>query len=309
MIEAVFTESAGGSLQVAKSHWKNQIIGGCFGVIITKDDGTEATPEEIRQAEETYAKRERQAWENAIPIEIGDIFCFPLGLSFGDLHNRISAIKVMYSFWDAQLEAETERMLSRVNSDLGEIRDRLRKGESLRIWYSDHPDEMCGFYWLLSNISEGNIVGVKLPKLEEKDDVILSYNGWGELSPHEWGRFKNYEHSISSNMHRYYRHQWLTMEKENAPLRAVLNGTLTSVSEDIYDRYILKELINQPQEFNEARLIGTILGKYPLGFGDGFLHYRIEKMVASGMLVALTQPPEGECAYRRMLRKKDDFHA
>ena len=43
--------------------------------------------------------------------------------------------------------------------------------------------------------------------------------------------------------------KWNQIQNENATLRAMLNGKLQSVSEDIYDRFILREIAEQPEQF------------------------------------------------------------
>lgn len=86
-------------------------------------------------------------------------------------------------------------------------------------------------------------------------------------------------------------------------MRAVLNGQLHSVSEGIYDDFIYREINHQKDEFQEAMLIGTVLGKYQLGIGDAWLANRIEKMIANGYLSVASEPVEGMPIYHRKLRK------
>ena len=97
---------------------------------------------------------------------------------------------------------------------------------------------------------------------------------------------------------------WSKLQEENAPLRVVLNGQLVSASEDAYDGFILRELERQDGEFMEARFIGDILGRHQPGIGDGWLAIRIEEMIRSGLLEAVTQAPADGPIYRRMLRKR-----
>lgn len=88
MLEVVFDCSAEGSLKVAQSYGKGSYHPGCISVIVHAD-GRQATQEEldasIREAEE----KERIAWESAVPMggNTSDVFCFPLGLSVGDISN------------------------------------------------------------------------------------------------------------------------------------------------------------------------------------------------------------------------------
>ena len=65
-----------------------------------------------------------------------------------------------------------------------------------------------------------------------------------------------------------YAQTWEMLKEDNSPLRAVINGELTGVPEDFYDFLIQKELTASP--IKEARLIGNILGKYPVLLNDGW---------------------------------------
>ena len=64
--------------------------------------------------------------------------------------------------------------------------------------------------------------------------------------------------------------KWRQLQEENAHLRVMLNGQLQSVSEDIYDSFILREIAAQKEEFNMAVVIGKVLGKYQLGISDAW---------------------------------------
>ena len=70
--------------------------------------------------------------------------------------------------------------------------------------------------------------------------------------------------------------KWNQLQNENAPLRAMLNGKLQSVSEDIYDRFILREIAEQPEQFKMAIVIGNVLGKYQLGISDVWISNSID---------------------------------
>ena len=83
----------------------------------------------------------------------------------------------------------------------------------------------------------------------------------------------------------------------------MVNGKLCTVEADFYDWLILRELEKQPEEFHEARLIGEILGKYPLGLGDFQIAQRIEEFISWGMLTPVTKPAENEPIYHRWLKR------
>lgn len=56
-----------------------------------------------------------------------------------------------------------------------------------------------------------------------------------------------------------YAYSWQTLQRENAPLRAVLNGQLVSVPETLYDDFILREIAAEQDEFREANVIGLAI--------------------------------------------------
>ena len=183
-------------------------------------------------------------------------------------------------------------------------------GETIRVWYSETPDEMCGFYWLmaqLQDLKEGNILAIKLPDHDIKNDQItVSYNGWGDVAPEEFGQFTHLAVPIPYNLRRVYAGRWAELEAENAPLRAVLNGKLQSVPVHIYDSFIWKEIDRQPEVFREAHVVGNVLGRYQLGIGDGFIHSRISQFVKAGKLTPLDAPPKEHPGYWRTLQKSKE---
>jgi hypothetical protein len=77
-----------------------------------------------------------------------------------------------------------------------------------------------------------------------------------------------------------------------------VNGELVGVPEDFYDFLILREITETPVK--EARLIGDILGKYPLQVGDWWYAFRIEQIIREGRIEVFQ---DSEQKYTRMIRK------
>lgn len=318
MIEIAFTESAGGGLKLAQRFGKGKYHSECIGVILHHEDGSEPTQEEIAQARQRAEQQHKKAWEKAIPLDgrPGDVYCFSLGLSYGDIRDpmcvedRLEALKALYGFWNEQIEQDLREQLNKIRSDLNELRDRVRAGEDIRIWYSHIPDELCGFYWLmdeLRNLPEkhGTIYAIRQPEYEEKEDTIVSYSGWGEVEPGHFGAFTHLAEPVSDRMRKIYSNSWRMIQEENTEIRAYINGGLRSAPEDLYDHFIRMEMKKMPDEFKEAVVIGNVLGKHTPGIGAGYLHLRIEKMVQNGDLIPLTHAREGEPGYWRTLKKND----
>ncbi|MDL2295045.1 DUF3658 domain-containing protein, partial [Ruminococcaceae bacterium OttesenSCG-928-D13] len=55
--------------------------------------------------------------------------------------------------------------------------------------------------------------------------------------------------------------------------------------------------------FQEAMVIGRVLGKYRLGIGDAWVAHRIEGMIRQGKLEPTTEASKDSPIYHRKLRK------
>ena len=306
MIEILFTESAAGSMKMAKGI-KN-IVGSSTAVLILGDDGSEPTTEELERKRVKVEEEYRKKRENAIPVEgtAQDVVCFPLNLSMGDISEPFSDNRAKYlqstvliggpNFAEigAELMATARRSLERVQS----------AAEPVRIWTSRNPDEACGFCHILTMLpADADIRVVELPQMEVLDGEIRAYTGWGEIGPYELGRFQELERPLMDDERRSYTALWRELQSENGPLRAVVAGKLCTVGADHYDWIIERELPRQPEEFHEGRLIGELLGKYPFGLTDSLLALRIEEFISRGKLIPISEPMEDRPIYHRFLRK------
>lgn len=317
MIEIVFSDSACGSLKIAQHYGEGQYNSGCTGVIVSKQDGSEPTPAEISKAQQEAQERERLEWENAIPMggNPKDVFGFNLMLSVGDISaddfigGRKRTIESLWSIYPNDPSDEPFDIAQEISKGIEAIRNRITKDDEIRIWYSNQPDELCGLYWLMGELENfpqkpKSVYIVKLPEHEYKENnTIVTHQAWGEISPEDWHKYISYAEATTEVFCKYCSSKWKALQRENAPLRAVLNGNLHSVSDSIYDEFIYREINNQADEFQEAMLIGTIMGKYQLGIGDAWIANRIEKIIDNGELFVESQPTRGMPIYHRKLRK------
>lgn len=274
--------------------------------------------EELEAAQREADARARREWENAVPLggNPGDVFCIDVAWSMGDISDsdigdsRRAVLEQASCIWpmDADIHSYIEESIRSAQSAFRTILDRAAQGEPVRIWYSHNPDEMCGFYWLLSKMkaaaTPGSIYAVKLPEWEYSgENTLCTYVGWGEMEPGAWGRYASLQQEVKPPLLTACSMHWAQLQKENAPLRIYLNGRLQSAPETIYDSFILRELRAQPDEFVEAHVIGTILGKYRLGIGDAWIALRIEQFIREGLFEVLTTPEPDRPIYSRKLRK------
>lgn len=316
-MDIVFSDSACGSLKIAQ-HYGEGEYQGCIGVSVVHEDGSEPTRDEVRAALREAEETERLAWENAVPLggNPGDIFGFHLALSIGDISENPPGVKrqqvleqLFNVYPDGDGPGAAHELFSRAAENLAIVRRRANEGQPLRIWYSSLPDEMCGLYWFMSqlnqwNMRDGQVSLVRLPEWEaDGDGNIVQKSGWAEVAPQDWGRYRTLQQPVPPLYIQCCAYHWQALREENAPLRALLNGRVVSMPETLYDCFILREIAAEGAAFHEAKLIGRILGKYPLGFGDTWVALRIEEMIRAGRLAVASDAAAGMPAYHRVLKK------
>ncbi|MEL7608165.1 MAG: DUF3658 domain-containing protein [Bacillota bacterium] len=318
MIEIVFSDSACGSLKMAQHYGKGKYQRGCIGVFVSHADGSKPTKEEVEAAQRNAEEKARLAWESAVPLggNSADVYGFHLALGVGDISENQPGIKRkrtlehLFSVYpNDEGRRAAQEIMKRVNEYLKTVRERAAAGESLRIWYSNHPDEMCGLCWFMGQLNQwkvqdGQIFIVKLPEWEadEKGNIVRK-SGWGEVSPGAWHRYLALQKPVPPLFRKSCAFHWQELQGENAPLRAVLNGQLVSASETLYDDFILREIAAEGEEFQEALIIGRVLGKYQLGMSDSWIACRIEEMIRAGKLEAVSAVAEDMPTYHRVLKK------
>lgn len=301
MIEVLFTESSAGSMQYAKS--MKHTIGGGSSVFLITDDGSSPTKEQLAEAQKWHQKRQ----DSAIPMEGSptDVVHLPLNLSMGDISDPLSDTRGEYL-------QSTILIPGPQFSDVGrelilsarEAVKRIREAEAVRIWTSENPDEMCGFYHIMTIIpDETEVYVVDIPRYEVFSDHIASYTSWGEVDPGHLAAFLALQRKLSPIERHSLAMQWRQLQQENGPLRAVINGHLTTVGADFYDHFIRLELDREGETFHQARLIGNVLARHQLGINDRLIALRMEEMITRGTLTPVTESGENNPIYRRILKK------
>lgn len=95
---------------------------------------------------------------------------------------------------------------------------------------------------------------------------------------------------------------WSELAADNSPLRAVVNGEVIGVEEDFYDFLIWRLLSRQPVK--EARLLGSLLGKFPVSISDWWYASRIEMFIQQGRIKVVEDSESANC-YGRVISRAD----
>lgn len=315
VMEIVFSDSARGSLLLSQAFGRGAYPENRnFGVAFS--DGHEPTTAELKEIQRQAGEQERRKWERSIPMQGQlEIACFALKLSVGDISETIpgplrqASLEKYFTCWRNGDKPWSAQTMEQAATSLEKLRAQAAAGKPLRIWYSDCPDELCGFYWLMALLESmencGPVSAVYLPHYEEREDgCVVEYTGWHEIHPGDWGHCLSLEKTVPDALKRTCANRWRALQQENAPLRAVLNGRLVSAPEELYDSFIRREIAKEKTEFQEACVIGNVIGRQNLKISDAWIAYRIENMVQKGEFEAVTQPEPDDPVYHRILRKK-----
>lgn len=284
MLELCFDQSTQGALRQA------QHCGGggrkVFGVIVGHDDGSPATEEEIQRVRRQAQQKQEALDREAIPLggNAGDVLGLSLGLDMGDIREplgevRHQLLKQWYD-WDEVADRDWGRCL-----EAAEHLKAVGSGDTVRIWVDRTPASACGLLHAASLLKDTKaaVHVVVLPFWRERPDgVVETYLGWGEMEPERFGHFLSREEPVPPLALGAMAHRWEVLQKENAPLRAVVNGQIRSVGEDFYDGLIRKHIPEGQTKI--APIIGNVLGQERPGIGDVWLAERIRWMLSTGEL-------------------------
>ena len=159
--------------------------------------------------------------------------------------------------------------------------------EEIWIWMAQNAHDVCGYYWLMSQLKEyqGRVHVLylnNLPFINEKGNIFYPVY-LSEIQPKEFLKAKKLARPITLSEFEVDPDEWKKYCNENAGVRFLEGGKKLAAKEiDFYDRDILNIVNFGPQKL--LKLIGTALNKMKVKTGDVFLVWRIREMVAAGKL-------------------------
>lgn len=297
MIELFFDQSTCNSLRMAMMNSSDGEVYTIYAnnEMINQNDTTEDTIEDT-----TFEDG------NCKPIsgEFSDVFGLQLGLSVGDISDRIGNQHGLAFLYEEVDDSKRKKMMNDMKVDLERIHQRLISGEAIRIWYSDVPDDLCGLYWFMYQLKQWELMNVqvmtiRLPEWIMNDQTVLRKYTWGEVLPNQWHSYMQLQKEMPKEVINSYADHWQKLKLENAPLRAVLNGKLISVNEAFYDPFIEQCIMSMDSEFTEAQCISKIINEH-LTISLSLIQSRIETMIQEGKLDVVDDVK----GYQRRLRKR-----
>lgn len=297
MLELCFDESAKGGLCIAQHCGeKGGMAAIATGTIMIQREEAEETPRaaELRRQAEVRFRHVMEA--RKAPVSLGghpaDVLGLPLALSVGGIRQPLAED---CSRWEL-LRRWDERGARHQWQEAMDAVERLQAceaGEQVRVWVDQTPDSLCGLLFAAGLLvkAEARVSAVFLPPWQDMPDgTVVRYTGWFEMAPEEFGGFLPLERPLSPGALRMLAARWRTLQEENAPLRAVVNGRVRSVDEDFYDDMIRRALPEGQRKV--GALIADILGWEQPGIGDSLLADRIRVLLESGEYRMVREDPE-----------------
>lgn len=255
MVEVMFGEGEGGAMKIAQGYAENGEVNG---------------------------------------IKKSEVVCIPFLLDIGNINEAVESeyrknlIMELYTAngrVDKSIAKALEETWPIYLNEIERLKKYASQGEKIRLWYSNAPYSICGYYYTCSLLKDYHckVSAIKLPDYKQgSDNKILFLTNWGEVEPEEYHKYLPFEEELTASAISEYALLWNELKEDNSPLRAYVNGKLIGVLEDFYDHIIRKEIPDK--EFEMVQLIGNILGKYPLGVGDWWYAKRIINMIERGEL-------------------------
>jgi hypothetical protein len=155
--------------------------------------------------------------------------------------------------------------------------------EELWIWMGQNAHDVCGYYWLISQLQayQGRVVVLymnNLPFINEKGHIFYPTT-LHEIQPKEFLKAKKLNRKVTLSEFEIDPDEWRKLCSENAMVRMLEGGKkIVSKDENFYDKDILAGLTGDWQKGNKA--MHTILAKMKIRTGDVFLLWRMKKLAA-----------------------------
>ena len=159
--------------------------------------------------------------------------------------------------------------------------------ELVWIWMAQNAHDVCGYYWLMSQLKEyqGKIEVLylnNLPFFNEKGNIFYP-NHLSEILPKEFVKAKKLARPITLSEFEVDPDEWKKICNENSLVRFLEGGKKLMGKEiDFYDKDILSQMTGESQKL--SKVISNVLNKMKIKTGDAFLVWRIREMQATGRL-------------------------
>ncbi|WP_027399378.1 DUF3658 domain-containing protein [Anaerovorax odorimutans] len=218
----------------------------------------------------------------------GEIRGFYDDLSMGSLYGiennldtRIDWIKKLY-YETGQVEFFQEYTMDSELKESYISEMDISQNCKIIIWHGNNVVEQTALRYLVNRFKNNEIYEVSIPSYIKRDKLEIYLKSTGECSPEELGAAIENISLINTWRKDNLISEWNEMINEKATLRIIEDNKIIPVSDDYYDKEILKYT---PKDFIKAvRVVGMVLGMSNQVVGDLFINYRLRKLIELGKI-------------------------
>ncbi|HVX51180.1 MAG TPA: DUF1835 domain-containing protein [Chitinophagaceae bacterium] len=159
--------------------------------------------------------------------------------------------------------------------------------EVLWIWVAQNQHDVCGYYWLMSQLKsyQGRVFILflnNLPFINDKGGIFYPSNLF-EILPKEIIKAKRLNRAVTLSEFEIDPDEWKRICNENGGVRLLEGGKkIVSRPVNYYDKDILQAVTAEPQKL--SKVFATMFGKMKLRSGDAFSAWRMREMAKEGTL-------------------------
>ena len=217
-------------------------------------------------------------------------------------------------WWKQLVEAspyDTEQLMNMVDDrltvhNLKKALDEDSK-EIVWIWMGQNQHDVCGYYWLISQLKEyqGRVFVLylnNLPFINEKGQIFYP-TSLHQIQPKEFLKAKKLNRAVTLSEFEVDPDEWTRITNENATIRLLEGGKkISNAPADTFDKDILQNLTSEWQKGN--RVMSNILGKMKVKTGDVFLLWRIKQLAEDEKIELQGDPAKGWKEFEVRLKAK-----
>ena len=167
--------------------------------------------------------------------------------------------------------------------------------EVVWIWAAQNKHDVCGYYWLVSQLKEyaGRIFILylnNLPFINEKGNIFYPENLF-QIPPKEFVKAKKLARPVTLSEFEVDADEWTRLTGEEKGVRLLEGGKkIVQAEYDYYDASLISFI---SQDWQKAgRIINQFLNKAKATTGDAFLLWRLKSILAEGNY-EVQGPPKG----------------
>ncbi len=153
--------------------------------------------------------------------------------------------------------------------------------QELWIWMGQNAHDVCGYYWLMSQLSvfAGRVQVLylnNLPFFNEKGNIFYPTH-LHEIQPREFTKAKKLARPITLSEFEVDPDEWKKTMRENAMVRFLEGGKKIVAKEvQFFDKYLLAQIGKDAQKL--TKIISGAQSKMPVQTGDAFLVWRLRSL-------------------------------